>query len=270
MDQLVDLAPVATSGIGHNSHDQGERAVERHLAETYRDIVARFTDLELGCSRVPGPIESAAAAGLVTDFVAQCQAHIRRAESVHKHEKAPFLQGGRVVDAFFKRRCEKLGGLIDGVLERLKAYYDRAIADREAAHRALVEAAETEAERAAVEAVQHRAEAEHLACTAKTAADRQRAASALALADAAETRSFAAAERAQTPLAPVRIEGDYGAVAYLTHNWSFDVVDLSAVPRDYLTVNAEAVRAAIGKAGMRDIPGLRIFQSESLRVRGAV
>jgi hypothetical protein len=270
MDQRIEFAPVAASGIGHNSHDKGERTVERHLVETYPDIVARFADLELGCTRVPARIESAEEAGLITDFVAQCQSHIRWAESVHKEEKGPFLQGGRVVDRFFKRRCEKLAGLIDGVLEGLKAYYDRAIVAREAAHRASVEAAVAEAERAAVEAVQHRAEAEHLACTAKTAAERQRAANALALADAAETRSLAAAERAQTPLAPVRIEGDYGAVAYLSHSWNFDVVDLDRVPRDYLTVDAEAVRAAIGKAGMRDIPGLKIFRSESLRVRRAV
>ncbi len=268
MDQLVDLAPIA-AGIGHNSRESRIDAVEQRLKETYHDLVARFADLELGCGRVPAQIESAEEAGLVADFVAQCQTHIRRAESAHKQEKGPFLRDGRAVDAFFKRRSEKLGSLIDGVLERLKAYYDRAIAEREAAHQAFVDAAEAEAKRAAGEAAQHRAEAERLAQVAANASGRRRAAEILALAEAAAERARAAMVRARTPLAPMRVEGDYGAVAYLTHSWSFDVVDLNEVPRDYLAVNAEAVRTAIGKAGVRDIPGLRIFQSESLRVRGA-
>lgn len=66
----------------------------------------------------------------------------------------------------------------------------------------------------------------------------------------------------------MRIQGDYGATAYVTRSWTFEVIDLDQVPRPYLSLNTEAVRAAITKEGMKDIPGLRIFQSESLRVRG--
>jgi hypothetical protein len=267
MDQRIDLAPVAAGGIGHNNLEKQSDAVEQRLKETYRDLVARFVDLELGCSRVP-QIESAEEAGLVADFVAQCQTHIRWAEGTHKQEKGPFLRGGRTVDAFFKRRCERLEGLIDGVLERLKVYHHWAIAEREAVHRAFVEAAEAEAEHAAADALQQRVEADRLARGATNASERRRAAEALALADASAERAREAIERARTPLTPMRIQGDYGAVAYLTHSWSFDVVDLNEVPRAYLAVNAEAVRAAIVKSEVRDIPGLRIFQSESLRVRG--
>jgi hypothetical protein len=55
----------------------------------------------------------------------------------------------------------------------------------------------------------------------------------------------------------------------VTRNWTFEVIDLDRVPRTYLSLDTEAVRAAITKKGVRDIPGLRIFQSENLRVRGA-
>jgi hypothetical protein len=159
MDQFLDRAPVAAGGIGHNRLEKHFDAVEQRLNETYCDLVARFADLELGCGRVP-QIESTEEAGLVADFVAQCQTQIRMAEAAHKEEKSPFLRGGRTVDAFFKRRCERLESLIGGVLERLKAYYDRAISEREAVHRAFVEAAEVEAVRAETDAVEHRAEAD--------------------------------------------------------------------------------------------------------------
>ena len=43
--------------------------------------------------------------------------------------------------------------------------------------------------------------------------------------------------------------------------------DLDQVPRTFLSLDTEAVRVAIARKGMRDIPGLKIFQSENLRVR---
>jgi hypothetical protein len=67
----------------------------------------------------------------------------------------------------------------------------------------------------------------------------------------------------------VRIQGDYGATAYVTHSWAFEIVDPELVPRYYLTLDSEMIRTAVTKDGVRDIPGLRIFQSEQLRVRGA-
>jgi hypothetical protein len=47
------------------------------------------------------------------------------------------------------------------------------------------------------------------------------------------------------------------------------VVDLDAVPRDYMGLDVEVVRGAINQDAIRQIPGLRIYQSETLQVRGA-
>ena len=47
------------------------------------------------------------------------------------------------------------------------------------------------------------------------------------------------------------------------------MIDLDQVPRDYMSLDVEVVREAITKDGVRDIPGLRIYQSETLHVRGA-
>jgi len=47
--------------------------------------------------------------------------------------------------------------------------------------------------------------------------------------------------------------------------WTFEVVDKSKVPVEYLSVDSTAVRAAI-RDGERDIPGLRIYQEKGVRV----
>src|SRR5712672_3499460 len=106
MDQLA-LALSPAPGLGHNQPPEPidlvvglrERLSERHPA-----LLARLRDLELGCARIPDPLESEEDAATLTDFIAQCQAAIRLAEKAHKQEKEPFLTAGRVVDTFFKRR----------------------------------------------------------------------------------------------------------------------------------------------------------------------
>ena len=48
--------------------------------------------------------------------------------------------------------------------------------------------------------------------------------------------------------------------------WTFQVQDISKVPAEYLSLDTGKVRNAI-RAGKREIPGLRIFQSEQSLVR---
>jgi hypothetical protein len=253
-------------GIGHNHTvvlSDPVVAAKNHLETSYRDLVARFDDLEAGCARVPHLIESGEEAGLVTDFVAQCQVHLRQAEAAHKIEKATFLDGGRTVDRFFKRRCESLNEAMLPVFSRLKAYRDRCETERVERHQALLEAAQRETARAA----DYHTEAQRLAASADPA-DRRHAGHCRGLAETAAESAAALRWEAAACLEPVRIQGDYGATAYVTHSWAFEIVDLDAVPRCYLAVNSETIRTAITRDGVRDIPGLRIFQSEHLRVRG--
>lgn len=47
--------------------------------------------------------------------------------------------------------------------------------------------------------------------------------------------------------------------------WVFEVKDPMAVPREYLIVNESKVRQAV-KSGIREIPGVLIFEKETLRV----
>lgn len=65
--------------------------------------------------------------------------------------------------------------------------------------------------------------------------------------------------------APVRTES--GTTSYVPV-WDFEVVDISKVPAKFLMVEASAVKAAI-RAGVREIPGLKIVEKMQVRTRTA-
>ena len=48
-------------------------------------------------------------------------------------------------------------------------------------------------------------------------------------------------------------------------SWDFEVEDMGKVPAEYLTIDLKAVAAAV-KSGVRDIPGIRVFEKTSLAV----
>jgi hypothetical protein len=48
--------------------------------------------------------------------------------------------------------------------------------------------------------------------------------------------------------------------------WDFEIVDEVKVPRNFMIVNEKAIRAAV-KAGVRNIPGVKVYQKEELAVR---
>lgn len=62
------------------------------------------------------------------------------------------------------------------------------------------------------------------------------------------------------------VRGDFGSVATVRKIWTFEVEDLAKVPVEFLEVVAPKVNAAI-KAGERNIPGLRIYEKDSIAVR---
>lgn len=65
--------------------------------------------------------------------------------------------------------------------------------------------------------------------------------------------------------APRIVRGQQGS-ASVRKTWTFEVVDDTIVPREYLIVDEGVIGLAVRK-GTRDIPGIRIFQYESLAVR---
>lgn len=53
----------------------------------------------------------------------------------------------------------------------------------------------------------------------------------------------------------------------LTKNWTYGIVDINKVPREYLTLDTVAVMRAVNLK-VRNIPGLRIYQKPSIKVGG--
>lgn len=54
--------------------------------------------------------------------------------------------------------------------------------------------------------------------------------------------------------------------AFTKKLWTFKILDETQIPREYLVASDTKIRDAI-KGGIRDIPGLEIFEQESLTVR---
>ena len=53
---------------------------------------------------------------------------------------------------------------------------------------------------------------------------------------------------------------------YVQKVWTYDVVDIGLVPKDYIVIGTSAVGNAI-RSGIRDIPGLKIYQKETIGSR---
>lgn len=81
------------------------------------------------------------------------------------------------------------------------------------------------------------------------------------------------AEEIQEPVKPVEAPmvkhvPSFGSpsVKGVTKRWTFSVIDPALVPREYLVVDEAKIRAAMN-AGVRDIPGVKFEQTESLTSR---
>ena len=266
MDQLaLSFTP---PGKGHNQPPEAIDPIEGlslRLAETHADLLARFRDLELACARMSDPIETEEDAATATDFIARCQLHIKRAETAHKREKDLFLRGGRAVDAIFKGHCERLNAALAPAIARLKTYRDRVAAEQQGHEGAQLNTA-GEAARAAAEAKRHRPEAERVASEGQSYEEHRRA-EALRLSEEAWARAVAGYQLATASLPRTQVRGNYGATAFVRRSWTFEVVDLDQVPREYMSLDVPVVREAIAQGRIRHIPGLRIFRTEGLRVR---
>lgn len=75
------------------------------------------------------------------------------------------------------------------------------------------------------------------------------------------------AERLEVQPLPKTVKVEGATTTTARKVWDFEILDASQVPREYLTIDAQAIRTAI-KSGLRSIPGIRIFEREILSVRG--
>lgn len=279
-----DMDADDVAGPGHNNPPPDLKigdALRDQLAGEHAAMVARKRDLLQMAEdfKADHPsVDDDETSGILAGVITQIRAHIKAADKVREGVKAPYLDGSRTVDGFFN------GGIMTPLdkaataLNAMQTAFLRAKAEkarREA--EAAAEAARKEEEARRREA--EKAERERLAAerAAKKAGDdearriaEERAAEAKRKADAArEEQDRAAAARQQEAKIAAssnadrsRVRGDL-AMASLRTTIKFEVVDITKVPPQYLQVNSALVNAAIrGKDGLRDIPGLRIFEEQ--------
>jgi len=101
--------------------------------------------------------------------------------------------------------------------------------------------------------------------------ERERIAAAEANAPLEEIQAIEAKQE-DVALKPVTIEPMHTSVRSTSGSmsakkiWKFELTDGEQVPREYMMVNETAIRRAI-LDGVREIPGVRIYQEESISIR---
>ena len=197
-------------------------------------------------------IKSDEVAGRAADFSRLLAREAGAAEAVRKKLKAPLLGASRAFDRFFKADLSDRLAAAAAQVEALLGAWQRAkLAAERQFREAAAQAAREAADRLAAEAMQ-----------SGDAGLMQRARQAD---DAAQRAEIGV----QAGLASVaRTAGEGGAVARLKSFWTYEVVDIAQVPREWLTVDDRKLRAAIrGDDGLRDIPGLRIYDDPKTVIR---
>ena len=171
-------------------------------------------------------------AGHAADFAKDLKAAAGALDETRTRIKKPVLHAQRLIDGGAKALSDRVASAVREVEARVTAY----LKVKEAEARAKLEAEEA----------------------ARAAADTPDIT--MAVLDQVNQ-----AEEA-TALELTRTRGVGGALTALKDNWVAELVDITKVPVAYLQVNDATVRAAI-RSGVRDIPGLRIFNDSKAMIR---
>lgn len=235
----------ALAGIGHNRPPTIAEEIASRQAGLLADIQ------EVVATELPMMVTSESMAALVSQVGKDATDLVNKVKAAHKAEKEPHLTAGREVDAWQASTLTPLNVFLSECKALVGAWQDKKEAEERAARDA-----------AARQLALAREAAERKALETMTPAAMNRAAD---IAEAAEVAAQAAAA-STADLARVTVGGK--AVAARSAKWTYEVTKLADVPRQYLTINDAAVKAAIaGEHGLREIPGLRIYQAKTTSFR---
>lgn len=182
---------------------------------------------------------------------------LKSLEELREKRAAPVWAEFKAINALFKL----VSGELDAALEKPEkgGKLERLILAWRAQEKARIQREQEEADRKQRAAAEAEAAALRKAEAAKTETARRKA---LDAAEAASKAQTAAALAAPAPMMK-GVYTDSGKVT-ATERWTYEVVDQSLVPRQYLCVDTSALAAAV-KSGVREIPGVSVFQAEGLR-----
>ena len=249
----IEYPEVADVNIGHNSGIRPLNAtqVREYLADAESAVIQRRRDLQAAIYRFKAAhphIENDEMQARAGDFVKQIKTHIATIEIHRKEAKEPYLEGGRVVDKFFKDEAEPLVVGVVAIQKVMTAYATEQDAKRRKQAEQEAAAARAEAARLAELAAQdlEQTHLEDAIQASQVAADAQRRAEA-------------------KPAEFTRARGDYGSTSSLRETIRIELDDITKVPTNYLLLDEKKALAAI-KLGI-NIPGVRKVIEKSVVVR---
>jgi hypothetical protein len=210
----------------------------------------------------------------------QALATTPRAIASPAHERAAiddlaFIQSvKRALEAARTDLVRPLNDRVKAINERIRTLAEPVARAEETIKAALlgwrqVETRRLEAERRAAERAAEARAAEEAERQATVDAELRASAAAAGFGEEAEASAPTARDFAPAPVAvfapPAPVATVAGAVgtATLRKVWTFEVLDLDQVPRAYLLLDEPRVREAI-RLGLRELPGLRIFEREEI------
>jgi hypothetical protein len=223
--------------------------IEYSYSEHAAAISALLTRFQAFANVTANGIQDDFIAGHAADFARDLKQASAALDETRTRIKKPVLHAQRMIDGSAKALTDQVTAAVREVETRVTAY----LRAKEVAARA---AAEAEAQRLALEAEARIAEANETNDDAAIEA-------AVESMDAASKADELANAKA---LELTRTRGVGGALTALKDNWVAELVDITKVPTAYLQLNDSVVKAAI-KSGVRDIPGIRIWNDAKAFVR---
>ncbi len=233
-----------------NSHLTAEtKRLKERVAEVSKMVPAFLADHQ--------SIETEETQGVAADIVAQIRGCAKSVEDRRKKQKEPWLDGGKVVDAYFKKIADTL--VSTAPIERLQTAYAKEVERKvreaaiERARLAKEEADLLEAQAAAALAKGNVAEASHVLDQAEVAAT-----------DAFDAERLASARPAEHS----RTQSDFGVTSSLREVLVITLKDKAAVPLEYMDFSEVRVRAAVMAAKKNkqpiEIPGVEIVWDKKI------
>jgi hypothetical protein len=203
-------------------------------------------------------IKGAVDAGFVNEVLVATKSLLAEIEAARKQQTKPFKDQAKSIEDQWRGHTASL--------EDLRTMLDRKLLIWTQAEQERIAREQAEARRLQDEAARKEAEAEAARLAALEAGDTARAEAAAVEIESA-SQAMTQARMAEPVDAPRGIRSDSGTSG-LVENWTFKVVELDKVPREWLILDEQKVRAAVrGKNGLRNIPGLSIYAEQSLATR---
>ncbi len=249
--------------------------LSEQLATRFEEQLKQVEEIAARATAAPRAIEDEAQHNDLAQIVKDARTLTKTLDSHFKAEKAPWLEGGRTVDSFFKEPRERLDRIMSGMEKRIKAHLDaKAAAERARLAEEARQARERElaAQREADARLAEAAKARQNADVHETKMVEAATASALAAAHGSEARDAEKQSEAKpAELARTRTEA---GLSTLQTFWDFEIVDLEAVSLVKLRpfIKEEHIEMAVRSfvkthGGSQQIPGVRIFQQTKANVR---